>query len=63
MEIIRSRRQLFKKNANICKSAVLDEESEFTFAFPQKSTDNIFEMASLSVSGIRSTRYMRYYNL
>ena len=28
---------------------VLNEESEFTFTFPQKSTDNIFKMASLSV--------------
>ena len=34
---------------NLYSYTVLDEESEFTFTFPQKSIDNIFKMASLSV--------------
>ena len=34
---------------NLYFYTILDEESEFTFTFPQKSTDNIFKMASLSV--------------
>ena len=34
---------------NLYSYTILDEESEFTFTFPQKSTDNIFKMASLSV--------------
>ena len=34
---------------NLCSYTVLDEESEFTFTFPQKSKGNIFKMASLSV--------------
>ena len=34
---------------NLYSCTILDEESEFTFTFPQKSTENIFKMASLSV--------------
>ena len=34
---------------NLYSYTIWDEESEFTFTFPQKSTDNIFKMASLSV--------------
>ena len=46
----------FKMSVNLLESklyfysyTILDEESEFTFSFPQKSTDNIFKMALLSV--------------
>ena len=34
---------------NVYSYTILDEESEFTFTFPQKSADNIFKMSSLSV--------------
>ena len=34
---------------NLYSYTVLDEEFEYNFTFPQKSTDNIFKMASLSV--------------
>ena len=59
-KVVLTRYQKFKMSVNLlervrytCENlysyAVLDEESEFTFTFPQKSTDNIFKMASLSV--------------
>ena len=31
----------------ICILAVSDEESEFIFTFPQKSSENIFKMATI----------------
>ena len=34
---------------NLYSYTILDKESEFTFTFAQKSTDNIFKMAALSV--------------
>ena len=34
---------------NLYSYTVLDEESEFNTAFPQKATYNIFKMVSLSV--------------
>ena len=43
---------------NLYSYTVLDEESEFTFAFPQKSTDNIFKMASLSVKRSIKRRHL-----
>ena len=41
---------------NLYSYTVMDEESEFTFNFPQKSTENIFKMAFV----IGKTVYLKY---
>ena len=47
---------------NLYSYTILDEESEFTFTFPQKSTDNIFKMASLSLKrSIDNVDVLRYF--
>ena len=47
--LTRNRNIKMAVNENLYSYKILDEESEFTFTFPQKSTVNIFKMASLSV--------------